>query len=242
MAKTSDSLTATGSVTLTKPEGHTAVVAAVSGTYGTVTFVFEGTIDSTNYFPLAAYAMGTGAAVSGTVSPSDNSELAYLVPAPGCSKVRLRVTAIASGTVTVNLDSHAFVSLPYVSNYTNAGTFSGVTLAGTTTVSGKLDVTDVGTVAAAGSAQGDAAALTNAVTYVTAADGTKGVVLPAAAAGTLRLVYNTHATNGLKVYPASGDDVNDGTGDAAVTIEGKTLAIFLALDASTWAAIYTANS
>jgi len=37
-------------------------------------------------------------------------------------------------------------------------------------------------------------------------------------------------------------DINDGTGDAAVTIEGKTLAIFECVDGTTWAAIYTANS
>jgi len=44
------------------------------------------------------------------------------------------------------------------------------------------------------------------------------------------------------VYPHSGGDINDGTGDAAVTIEGKTLAIFECVDGTTWAAIYTANS
>lgn len=97
-------------------------------------------------------------------------------------------------------------------------------------------------VAAAGSAQGDATALTAMVNTISAADGTKGVKLPAAEAGKRVLVYNEHASNGLKVYPATGDDINDGTADAAVTIEGKTLAIFEALDATTWAAIFTANT
>ena len=98
-------------------------------------------------------------------------------------------------------------------------------------------------VAAAGSTQADAAALPEgALHVVSAADGTKGVVLPAAVAGAVCRVYNTHASNGLKVWPASGDDINDGTGDAAVTIEGKTLAYFEAADATTWAAIFTANS
>lgn len=97
--------------------------------------------------------------------------------------------------------------------------------------------------AAAGSAQGDATALVaGAINSISGADGTKGVVLPAAVAGLGCRVYNEHATNGLKVYPASGDDINDGTANAAVTIEGKTLAIFEAVDAATWAAIYTANS
>ena len=122
---------------------------------------------------------------------------------------------------------------------------SGTTFAGDVTVDtgAELLLKDVGTVAATGSDQGGAASLaTYQTTYVSAADGTKGVVLPAAVAGTLRLVYNTHASNGLKVYPASGDDINDGTQDAAVTIEGKTLAVFLALDAATWASLFTINS
>lgn len=98
-------------------------------------------------------------------------------------------------------------------------------------------------VAAAGSAQGDAAALTGGtLNTVSAADGTKGVILPAAESGLETRVYNEHATNGLKVYPASGDDINDGSANAAVTIEGKTLAIFHAIDAATNAAIFTANS
>ena len=100
----------------------------------------------------------------------------------------------------------------------------------------------VSAVAAAGSVQGDAATLGDGISYVSGADGTKGVILPGASAGRLRMVYNTHATNGLKVYPASGDDINDGTANAAVTIEGKSLAIFAGLDGATWAAIYTVNT
>lgn len=97
-------------------------------------------------------------------------------------------------------------------------------------------------IAAAGSVQGDAAALTNVLNTVSAADGTKGVILPAAQPGLRVDVYNEHATNGLKVYPATGDDINDGSANAAVTMEGKGLATFIALDTSTWAARFVVNS
>jgi hypothetical protein len=100
----------------------------------------------------------------------------------------------------------------------------------------------VASVAAAGSAQGDAAALVGRLNIVTAADGTKGVILPAAIAGIEVDVYNSVATNGLKIYPASGDDINDGSQDAAITIEGKTHAKFVAVDTTTWAAIFTVNT
>jgi len=101
----------------------------------------------------------------------------------------------------------------------------------------------VDTVAAAGSAQGDAGALTaDAINIVTGADGTKGVKLPTAVAGSFVIVYNPTATNALPVYPGTSDDINDGTTNAAVDTEGKTLSIFFAVDATTWGAIYTADS
>lgn len=96
-------------------------------------------------------------------------------------------------------------------------------------------------ITAAGTVQGDAAALTGVINTATG-DGTVGVILPSAVAGLVVFVYNLHASAGLKVYPASGDDINDGTTNAAVTIEGKTLAMFIAVDTATWAAIYTANT
>ena len=107
---------------------------------------------------------------------------------------------------------------------------------------GLLNGTDTQGVAPTGSTQGDAAQLTAAVSIVTGADGTKGVILPVPKVGRQVSVYSATATNGLKVYPHSGGDINDGTSNAAITIEGKTRADFLAVDTTTWAAIYTADS
>lgn len=105
-----------------------------------------------------------------------------------------------------------------------------------------LKIMSVGTLAAAGSAQGDGGAIVDVVTAVSAADGTKGVTLPTPVAGQVHIVYSSVATNGLKVYPHSGGDINDGTQDAAITIEGKSCALFVAVDTTTWAAIYTVNT
>lgn len=98
----------------------------------------------------------------------------------------------------------------------------------------------VGTVAAAGNSQATATAISDQVTYVTAADGTKAVVLPAAVAGLTYKVYNT-TTSTLPVYPASGDDINDGTADAAITMQPKSCATFQALDTSTWACVHNTD-
>lgn len=98
-------------------------------------------------------------------------------------------------------------------------------------------------VAADGSTQGDAAALTlNAFNNVSAADGTKGVILPPAAPGDTIDVYNAVATNGLKIYPQTGGAINGGTANAAIVAEGKTLSKLVTYNGLDWAAVYTVNT
>jgi hypothetical protein len=107
--------------------------------------------------------------------------------------------------------------------------------------SGNYVSTDVAALTATGSAIGNAAQIVAKVSYATG-DDTVGVKLPNAVAGLVYEVYNLAATAGLKVYPAANDDINDGTTNAAVVLEGKTLGRFVALDGVTWAAQFTANS
>jgi hypothetical protein len=101
---------------------------------------------------------------------------------------------------------------------------------------------DIGTVAALGSTQADAAPIVNQVTSVTAADGTKGVVLQDEPIGTTRQIYNAVATNGLKIYPAGTNTINGGSASAAITIEGKTNAYLVKVDATNWSAIFVTNT
>lgn len=99
------------------------------------------------------------------------------------------------------------------------------------------------TVAAAGSAIGNATAITARVNLVTGADDTKGVILPSTAnPGDEYLIYQTHATQGLKVYPHVNGDINDGSANAAIVQEGKTLGRYIMLDGTTWMAQFTANA
>ena len=70
-----------------------------------------------------------------------------------------------------------------------------------------------GTVAAAGSSQTNAALVGFDVGIVTAADGTKGVILPAAQPGDFVTFFNNAAST-LKVYPPSG---------AAIAVNGTGL-------------------
>lgn len=101
----------------------------------------------------------------------------------------------------------------------------------------------VGTVAAAGTNQGTAGAITTAslIWVVTGGNDTTGVVLPAAVAGIILVILNSGSA-GLKIYPASGDKINNGSGDANITILENTMAIFACTAADNWAASFTANS
>ncbi len=99
--------------------------------------------------------------------------------------------------------------------------------------------TAVQTVAAAGSAQGDAGAIaaTAPLVLVTDADNAKGVVLPALATvgtGAIVLITNTVTNKTLKVYPASGDQILPLSDDAHFEMAAATTAVLVSADGDKW--------
>jgi hypothetical protein len=106
--------------------------------------------------------------------------------------------------------------------------FGDLTLTGTQTNSSE-------SVSAAGTTQGTATPLTKTVVFVTSvtASSAEGVALPGAVAGLKMVVTNTTSTN-LKVYPASGDGINDLSANAAFTIPGESSMEFYAKDSTNW--------
>ena len=92
------------------------------------------------------------------------------------------------------------------------------------------------TVAATGTVQANAAAVTTGFTLVSAADGNKGVKLPAAAAG-LTVMLKNNVDAALKVYPNTADKINGGSANAAVTMNNSSSAMFVAYDATDWYSI-----
>lgn len=132
------------------------------------------------------------------------------------------------------------------------GDASAVTISGDVTISntGVADVAanvalvtptitvPVQVLAAAGNSQGTAGAITAAssgLIHATGADGTKGIVLPAAAAGKFYFIKNDDAADAiLKVYPNTSDAINAIAADSALSMAAKTAAVFVAIDATTW--------
>ncbi len=129
----SGNLTTIGSVTQRKPPTDTLVQMGIFGTYGTVTFVFEGTLDGTNWTGLVATDHATGTAVTSTVSPADNLVNVYDIPAGGLSAVRLRTTAVGTGSISVYSQSGSYIGQPPVAAVV-AGTAGATTLSGNLTL------------------------------------------------------------------------------------------------------------
>ena len=110
----------------------------------------------------------------------------------------------------------------------NDASFGALTLTGNQTNSNE-------SVSAAGTTQGTATGLTKTVNFVTSvtSSSAEGVALPGAAAGLFITVVNTTATN-LKVYPATGDAINDLSSNTAFIIPGESSMQFYAKDSTTW--------
>ncbi len=91
-------------------------------------------------------------------------------------------------------------------------------------------------VAATGSALADAAQLASGFTVVTAADGTKGVKLPATpAAGTVAIVKNHDSENAiLKIWPDAAATINAIAANGAISIAAKTSVILIADSTTQW--------
>ena len=105
-----------------------------------------------------------------------------------------------------------------------------------------LKLLDIGTVAATGTDQTDAAELIHTINNVTGANATVGVILPTAVAGLVRMVYTPTATHALLIYPGAADSINGGTHTTgSVSIAAKSLAVFVASSTSNWVARYTAS-
>lgn len=89
------------------------------------------------------------------------------------------------------------------------------------------------TVAAAGSTQGDATAMSADFVLVSAADATKGVILPAPVAGRVLMLKN-NANAVLKVYPATGGAINALSANGAISLAALVGAVFVASSTTQW--------
>jgi hypothetical protein len=88
-------------------------------------------------------------------------------------------------------------------------------------------------VAAAGTDQGGATALTKTVNIVTSATANQGVKLPTAAVGVSVTIVNTTAVT-IKVYPNTSDVIDEGTVNVAVNLAPYSSVQLVAQDTQDW--------
>ena len=119
----------------------------------------------------------------------------------------------------------------------SGGTISGADITGATAAVTSLNF-NVAKPAAAGSTRADATAMTASFNWVTAADATKGVILPAPTAGRVIAVKNDDTANAaLKVYAPGSAKINGVAGTTAFSMAAKTACFFVAYDTTDWFSI-----
>ena len=129
-------------------------------------------------------------------------------------------------------------------NYMDDLADSIFSLSDTQTITGNTTqnalIMGVQSVAAAGSDQAGAGAITQgsgAVVIATGADNTKGIRLPLLSdctVGEAYFVMNNLSNKTLEVYPGVGDAVNVSSDNTAITVAADTINMFICMDSAEW--------
>lgn len=99
--------TQTTSITASSLDGYGNFLLSINGTYGTATAVFEGSDDGgTTYYTLNASRDDTNVIETGYTSLT-NTNRTWQINNPGMDSIRIRSTAVASGTVNVRISPSA---------------------------------------------------------------------------------------------------------------------------------------
>jgi hypothetical protein len=139
-------------------------------------------------------------------------------------------SSVATGQLKLSYDA---------SNGVTAGSDSGGNFA--LVPAGTMIMSSFASVTAAGSDQAGAAAITKFYNSVSGADGSKGVRFPTGAiAGMTCHISNSGGSN-LKVYPASGQQINAAGSNTAVTQGGGVYVMFVYTGSNTWGSFGTVS-
>lgn len=99
--------TQTGTVVATNLDGYGNVLISINGTYATATGVFEGSDDGgTTWYTVQASRDNTNVIETGYATLTNTSQT-WQINNPGFDSIRVRSTAVASGTVNVRMSASA---------------------------------------------------------------------------------------------------------------------------------------
>lgn len=146
--------TQTTSVTATNLAGYGNVLISINGTYGTATAVFEGSDDGgTTFYPISEAARTDSNTIESGYTSLTNTSRAWQVNNPGWDSLRVRSSAVASGTVNVRISPSAAPSAAGATVAIGVALPAGTNVIGhiitdtgsTTAVTGTVAVTESGT-------------------------------------------------------------------------------------------------
>jgi hypothetical protein len=180
-------------------------------------------------------------ALSGAATSATTAGTLTTASQPNITSASNLVTVgnITSGTWSATLGAVSGANLSSINAANVTGTFSSVTISGNmqaaNVISTSYNIRSINaSVAAAGSTQGTATALTKEINVIsTVTSGANGVVLPTAVAGMVLIVNNTSA-NTLNVYPASGGVINSGSTNAAYSHVSNASLQYYATSSTQW--------
>lgn len=281
---------------LGKQPKHNITDVMISGTYGSLTFTWQGSLDGTNFFNIYSIDKSSGGTIAGgsAISPSDNTTIAYRLDSSQLSCIRMNISALstvtslvltpfnstivgapiiynnqavgsfASGALTITSNSATALAvgpngttnptLKVVGNVSSeAGGLSvtggadavGVALAAlgsntnepllldakgsglisiaTSSTGGTVVRSKIATVAVGGTAIANANAVDEGFYYVTGADNTAAVKLPASVAGKTVRVKNSVTNKILIMFPPVSSQINaNGVNNAYNIAAGAT--------------------
>jgi hypothetical protein len=169
------------------------------------------------------------------------------------------VAELTSTGLTANLSNNSITATTFVGALSGAAT--SATTAGTVTTAAQPNITSVGTltslsssgnisaanvsvsgfhirsvttgIAAAGTAQGNATALTTEINMISTVSSGQGVRLPTAVAGMVIIITNLSA-NSLLVYPHTGGDINGAAANVAYTQTAGSTLQFMTPNTTDW--------
>ena len=152
------------------------------------------------------------------------------------------LTALAGGNVTGQVANALVAGTVYTAaqpNITSVGTLTSLGVSGNITAQANVNMSgyvirSVATaISAAGTAQGNATAITKEMNVVSTVASGAGVVLPTAVSGMVISITNTSA-NTLLVYPATSAAINSGAANAAYSQPAGATLQYLAPTTTQW--------
>lgn len=224
-------VTATGTYYFQKQQAqHTSGVLAVSGTFTSLSFVMQGSVDGTNPFAAACIDLGTRQIITGatTISCTDSTTYAWEVPCELMSTIGISTTGPATGTAVFTFTSGSFIGLPV-----NATANAATSVTGNVAATGTLTITSASASAATVGRQG----ATNPVLQVDASTASVLTGLKIKGAG-------TGAGVAVSVVESGGTNNNltiDAMGTGTITIAGTSTGAVTITPATTVTGILTSN-